>query len=193
MQPNLPPHHPPSFLPQCYGLWDHEEDPVSKEPDGGHRKEKEPGEVSALLELQHEEVTGPQEELGVAGAPTKDAIPEDVRDGPPEPQVELKPRDTRRISLHFRRRRKESAEPRELAAVGTCPCQSRTTLAHPAVMPQSSHTLCPHAAAPTGPLLVTLGGPCAQSAGLKLGDGSPFGGSQDGQELSEAQPPVLFH
>ncbi|XP_053522537.1 piezo-type mechanosensitive ion channel component 1 isoform X1 [Artibeus jamaicensis] len=101
----------------CYGLWDHEEDPASKEPDGGHRKEEEPGEESALLGLQTEVVTRPQEELEVAGAPTKDAIPEDPRDGPQEPQVGLKPRDTRRISLRFRRRRKESAEPRVPAAI----------------------------------------------------------------------------
>ncbi|KAF6078985.1 piezo type mechanosensitive ion channel component 1 [Phyllostomus discolor] len=102
----------------CYGLWDYEEDPVSKESDGGHRREKQPGEESALLGLQTEEVTGPQEEeLGVAGAPAKEAVPEDTQDGHQEPQVELKPRDTRRISLRFRRRRKESAEPRGPAAI----------------------------------------------------------------------------
>ncbi|KAM8775190.1 piezo-type mechanosensitive ion channel component 1 [Rhynchonycteris naso] len=101
----------------CYGLWDHEEDPLSKEPDGGHGKEKEPGEEPAMLGLQTKEGTGPQEELGVTRATTEDDIQVEVRDGPPEPQVELKPRDTRRISLHFRRRKKESMEPRGPAAI----------------------------------------------------------------------------
>ncbi|XP_066205386.1 piezo-type mechanosensitive ion channel component 1 isoform X1 [Saccopteryx leptura] len=101
----------------CYGLWDHEEDPLSKEPDRGHGKEKEPGEEPAMLGLQTKEGTGPQEELGVTRATTEDDIQVEVRDGPPEPQVELKPRDTRRISLRFRRRKKESMEPRGSAAI----------------------------------------------------------------------------
>ncbi|XP_066099072.1 piezo-type mechanosensitive ion channel component 1 isoform X3 [Saccopteryx bilineata] len=101
----------------CYGLWDHEEDPLSKEPDRGHGKEKEPGEEPAMLGLQTKEGTGPQEELGVTRATTEDDIQVEVRDGPPEPQMELKPRDTRRISLRFRRKKKESMEPRGSAAI----------------------------------------------------------------------------
>uniref|UniRef100_G1QIK9 Piezo type mechanosensitive ion channel component 1 (Er blood group) n=1 Tax=Nomascus leucogenys TaxID=61853 RepID=G1QIK9_NOMLE len=52
-----------------------------------------------------------QEEPGVPGATTKDHVQVEARvgptDGTPEPQVELRPRDTRRISLRFRRRKKE--------------------------------------------------------------------------------------
>lgn len=166
----LPPQGPPSclpaFLPQCYGLWDHEEDPLSKEPDGGQGKE-EPEEEPALLGLQTEEGTGPPEELGVAGATTEDDIQVEARDGRSEPHVELKPHDTKRIGLRFRKRRKERAEPRGPAAIGTCPCQLATTLAHPALtlqpppQPGSKHTLCAPRMQPQGPLLVTLGGPCA--------------------------------
>lgn len=102
--------------PQCYGLWDHEEDPLSREPDGGRGKEEEPEEEPAPPGLQTEEGTGPQEELGTAGATTNDDIQVEVRDAPPEPQVELQPSDARRISLRFRRRTKEAAEPRGPAA-----------------------------------------------------------------------------
>ncbi|XP_059523049.1 piezo-type mechanosensitive ion channel component 1 isoform X2 [Myotis daubentonii] len=100
----------------CYGLWDHEEDPLSKEPDGGQGKE-EPEEEPALLGLRTEESTGPQEELGVAGATAEDDIQVEVRDGPSEPHVEIKPHDTKRIGLRFRRRRKEMAEPKGPAAI----------------------------------------------------------------------------
>ncbi|XP_016053163.1 PREDICTED: piezo-type mechanosensitive ion channel component 1 [Miniopterus natalensis] len=100
----------------CYGLWDHEEDPLSREPDGGRGKEEEPEEEPAPPGLQTEEGTGPQEELGTAGATTNDDIQVEVRDAPPEPQVELQPSDARRISLRFRRRTKEAAEPRGPAA-----------------------------------------------------------------------------
>ncbi|XP_019510042.1 PREDICTED: piezo-type mechanosensitive ion channel component 1 isoform X1 [Hipposideros armiger] len=102
----------------CYGLWDHEEDPRSREHDGDHEKEKEkePEEEPALLELQTKADTGPQEELGVAGATTEEDVRVDARDRPPEQPVELQPRDKRRISLRFRRR-KESTEPRGPAAI----------------------------------------------------------------------------
>ncbi|XP_058384443.1 piezo-type mechanosensitive ion channel component 1 isoform X4 [Diceros bicornis minor] len=99
----------------CYGLWDHEEEPLPEEHDrGGGKKwaEEEP----ALLGPQTEAGTGPQKEPGVAAAPTEDDIQVAVRDGPPESPVDLKPHDKRRVTLRFRRRRKENAEPRGLAA-----------------------------------------------------------------------------
>lgn len=132
MRPHWPPHRPPSLPPQCYGLWDHEEVPLSREHDGSHEKEKEkkPEEEPALLGLQTKEDTGPPEEPGEAGATTQDEVQVDAMDGPPEQPVEPKPRDRRRISLRFRRR-KESAEPRGPAAVGTWPFPSMTP-AHPA-------------------------------------------------------------
>ncbi|EPY72306.1 hypothetical protein CB1_097912001, partial [Camelus ferus] len=86
----------------CYGLWDHEDDPLSKEHDRGSRKKGAEEELAPL---------GPQEEPGVAR--TEGDIQLEVRDGPPEPQ------DKRRISLRFRRSRRESTEPRGQAAVGT--------------------------------------------------------------------------
>ncbi|XP_059759686.1 piezo-type mechanosensitive ion channel component 1 isoform X1 [Balaenoptera ricei] len=86
----------------CYGLWDHDEDPLSKESDRGGGKDKGAEEEPALL--------GPHGEPGAARAPTEDDIPVEAKDAPPEP------RDERRISLHLRRRRKESTEPRGRAA-----------------------------------------------------------------------------
>ncbi|XP_045438554.1 piezo-type mechanosensitive ion channel component 1 isoform X4 [Pipistrellus kuhlii] len=100
----------------CYGLWDHDEDPLSKEPNGGRGKE-EPEEKPGLLGFQTEEGMGPREELGVAGATTEDDIQVEARDGPSEPHVELKPHDTKRVGLRFRRRKKKSAEPRGPAAI----------------------------------------------------------------------------
>ncbi|XP_065754492.1 piezo-type mechanosensitive ion channel component 1 [Phocoena phocoena] len=81
----------------CYGLWDHDEDPVPKERDRGGRKDKAAEEEPALL--------GPQGEPGVARAPTEDDIPVEAKDGPPEPRDE-------RLSLRLRKRRKESTGPR---------------------------------------------------------------------------------
>ncbi|XP_046539730.1 piezo-type mechanosensitive ion channel component 1 isoform X1 [Equus quagga] len=98
----------------CYGLWDHEEEPLSKDHDRGSGK-KGAEEEPALLGLQTEVGTGPQEEPGVAVAPIEDDIQVAVSDGPPESPVDLKPRDKRRISLRFRRRRKESTGPKGLA------------------------------------------------------------------------------
>ena len=86
--------------------------------------------------------TGPQEEPGVAVAPIEDDIQVAVSDGPPESPVDLKPRDKRRISLRFRRRRKESTGPKGLAATG--------------MMALSTHNRCWR----------PWGGPCTQSAGL---------------------------
>ncbi|XP_057566705.1 piezo-type mechanosensitive ion channel component 1 [Hippopotamus amphibius kiboko] len=90
----------------CYGLWDHEEDPLSKEHDRGRGKDKGAEEEPAPLE--------PQEEAGVARAPAEDDVQVEVKGGPPGPQ------DRRRLSLRFRRRRKEeSTEPsRPVAAEG---------------------------------------------------------------------------
>ncbi|XP_008564099.1 PREDICTED: piezo-type mechanosensitive ion channel component 1 [Galeopterus variegatus] len=106
----------------CYGLWDHEEDPLSREQ--GRRSRKEQGteeKLVAPLGPQTEADTGPQEEPGLAGATTKDHIQVEAevgpKDGIPEPQVEPKTRDTRRINLRFRRRKKDSPEPKEPAAV----------------------------------------------------------------------------
>ncbi|XP_049559603.1 piezo-type mechanosensitive ion channel component 1 isoform X4 [Orcinus orca] len=82
----------------CYGLWDHDEDPVPKERDRGGGKDKAAEEEPALL--------GPQGEPGVARAPTEDDIPVEAKDGSPEP------RDERRVSLRLRKRKKESTGPR---------------------------------------------------------------------------------
>uniref|UniRef100_A0A2K5DXX7 Piezo type mechanosensitive ion channel component 1 (Er blood group) n=1 Tax=Aotus nancymaae TaxID=37293 RepID=A0A2K5DXX7_AOTNA len=87
----------------CYGLWDHEEDSPSQERDRSSGKEQ-------------------GEEPGVPRATTEDHVQVEERvgatDGTPEPQVELRPRDTRRISLRFRRRQKESPARKGPAAIG---------------------------------------------------------------------------
>lgn len=113
----MPASSAPSLLLQCYGLWDHEEDPVSKEHDRGSEK-KGTEEEQAPLEPQTEEGTGPQGEPVVARALTQDHIQAEAGDGPPEPPVELKPRDIKRISLRFRKRRRESTEPVQPTATG---------------------------------------------------------------------------
>lgn len=109
--------------PQCYGLWDHEEDSPSKEHDKSGRKEQGAEEgPGALPEPQAKAGTGLEEEPGVPEATTEDHVQVEARvvptDGTPEPQVELRPRDTRRISLRLRRRRKEGPARRGLAAIG---------------------------------------------------------------------------
>ncbi|XP_059941391.1 piezo-type mechanosensitive ion channel component 1 isoform X1 [Mesoplodon densirostris] len=86
----------------CYGLWDHDEDPLSKEHDRDSGKDEGAEEEPAVL--------GPQGEPGAARALTEDDIPVEAKDGPPEPQ------DERRVSLRLRKRRKESTEPRGRAA-----------------------------------------------------------------------------
>uniref|UniRef100_A0A2R9AZF7 Piezo type mechanosensitive ion channel component 1 (Er blood group) n=1 Tax=Pan paniscus TaxID=9597 RepID=A0A2R9AZF7_PANPA len=87
----------------CYGLWDHEEESPSKEHDKSGEEEQ-----------------GAEEGPGVPAATTKDHVQVEARvgprDGTPEPQVELRPRDTRRISLRFRRRKKEEGPARKGAA-----------------------------------------------------------------------------
>ncbi|XP_021563085.1 piezo-type mechanosensitive ion channel component 1 [Carlito syrichta] len=96
----------------CYGLWDHEEDPLSEEYSSSG---KEPG---AEEGPQTKAGAGPQEEPGVPGATTKYQVQEDARVGPTDgPRVALKPHDTGRVGLRFRRRRKESLEPRGPAAI----------------------------------------------------------------------------
>ncbi|XP_077918825.1 piezo-type mechanosensitive ion channel component 1 isoform X6 [Halichoerus grypus] len=99
----------------CYGLWDHEESQLSKEQDRGSGK-KGFEEERAPLGPQTEADMGPQGEPAVAGALTQDHIPAEAGDGPAEPPVELKPRDTKRISLRFRKTRRESTEPVEPAS-----------------------------------------------------------------------------
>ncbi|PNJ12530.1 PIEZO1 isoform 2 [Pongo abelii] len=88
----------------CYGLWDHEEDSPSKEHDKSGEEEQ-----------------GAEEGPGVPGVTTKDHVQVKARvgptDGTPEPQVELRPRDTRRISLRFRRRKKEGPARKGPAAI----------------------------------------------------------------------------
>lgn len=83
----------------------------------------------------------------MARAATEDDSQVEVRDGSPERPEELKPRDRRRISLRFRRR-KENVEPRGPAVIGTQPCPSTSTSAHsvptlePPPQPHSNHALC---------------------------------------------------
>ncbi|XP_044111495.1 piezo-type mechanosensitive ion channel component 1 isoform X3 [Neovison vison] len=93
----------------CYGLWDHEEDQLAKEQDGGGGKKGAEGRTP--LGPQTEAGTGPQGESAVAGALTQDHIQAEVGDGPAEPPVEPKPRDAKRIGLRFRKKRRESTEP----------------------------------------------------------------------------------
>ncbi|OWK16031.1 hypothetical protein Celaphus_00004046 [Cervus elaphus hippelaphus] len=89
----------------CYGLWDHEDPPLSKEHDGGSAKEKVAEEEPAL--------PTPQEEPGgAARPPAEDNSQAEAKGGP------LEPGDKRRISLRFRRRRKESTEARGQAIEG---------------------------------------------------------------------------
>lgn len=115
------PHCPSLPSTQCYGLWDHEEDQFSKEQ--SRSSGKGPG-----AEAGPETLLGPrteagteQEEPGVAGATAKDHIQVEARavpeDGVPEPQVDRRPQDTRRISLRFRRR-KERPGPSGATAMG---------------------------------------------------------------------------
>nr|XP_013001447.1 piezo-type mechanosensitive ion channel component 1 isoform X3 [Cavia porcellus] len=100
----------------CYGLWDHEdeEDQLSQEHRGSSGKD-------SGAEDQAEADTGQQEEPGVAGATTQDLVQVDTkrrsRDGATELQVDLKPQDTRRLSLRFRRK-KGSPGPKGAVALG---------------------------------------------------------------------------
>ncbi|XP_015331270.2 piezo-type mechanosensitive ion channel component 1 isoform X1 [Bos taurus] len=89
----------------CYGLWDHEDPPLSKEHDRGSAKEKGAEEEPAL--------PAPQEEPGgAARPPAEDNVQAEAKGGP------LEPGGKRRISLRFRRRRKESTETRGQAIEG---------------------------------------------------------------------------
>lgn len=112
-QPHL---HPSSLSPQCYGLWDHEEDQLTLEHDGGGGKKG--AEERAPRGSQTEAGTGPQGESVVAGALTQDHIQVEVGDGLAEPPAELKPQDTKRIGLRFRKKRRESAEPADPTVAG---------------------------------------------------------------------------
>uniref|UniRef100_A0A8C7B469 Piezo type mechanosensitive ion channel component 1 (Er blood group) n=1 Tax=Neovison vison TaxID=452646 RepID=A0A8C7B469_NEOVI len=100
----------------CYGLWDHEEDQLAKEQDGGGGKKGAEGRTP--LGPQTEAGTGPQGESAVAGALTQDHIQAEVGDGPAEPPVEPKPRDAKRIGLRFRKKRRESTEPADPTGAG---------------------------------------------------------------------------
>ncbi|XP_020029137.2 piezo-type mechanosensitive ion channel component 1 isoform X2 [Castor canadensis] len=97
----------------CYGLWDHDEDPLPKEHGRSSGKDRgaEEGPVT-LLAPQTQADTGHPEEPGLAGT-TKDHIPAEVsvgaQDRIPEPQVDLKGRDLRRLNLRFRRRKESPA------------------------------------------------------------------------------------
>uniref|UniRef100_A0A8C7AQJ5 Piezo type mechanosensitive ion channel component 1 (Er blood group) n=1 Tax=Neovison vison TaxID=452646 RepID=A0A8C7AQJ5_NEOVI len=104
----------------CYGLWDHEEDQLAKEQDGGGGKKGAEGRTP--LGPQTEAGTGPQGESAVAGALTQDHIQAEVGDGPAEPPVEPKPRDAKRIGLRFRKKRRESTEPADPTGAGRTPC-----------------------------------------------------------------------
>lgn len=116
------PASPACLTPQCYGLWDHEDPPLSKEHDRGSAKEKGAEEEPAL--------PAPQEEPGgVARPPAEDHVQAEAKGGP------LEPGGKRRISLRFRRRRKESTETRG-QAIGT-----RAHAVEP-LTPHGPHTLC---------------------------------------------------
>ncbi|XP_076989388.1 piezo-type mechanosensitive ion channel component 1 isoform X2 [Tamandua tetradactyla] len=104
----------------CYGLWDHEEDPLSEEHDPGRGKAKEPADAeTALLGPQPEAGPGPQEAPGLVGAPTEGNIQVEAGDGPrgesPEPHVAHEAPGARRVRLHLRRR-KASPGPKGPAA-----------------------------------------------------------------------------
>lgn len=110
----------PLHPPQCYGLWDHEEDRFSKEHHRNSGKDQEAKEES-------ETVLGPQpqadsrhpEKLGLTGAP-KDHILSKVsvksKDEISESLEDLKPQESRPISLRLRR--KETPGPKGAAAIG---------------------------------------------------------------------------
>ncbi|XP_006860331.1 PREDICTED: piezo-type mechanosensitive ion channel component 1 [Chrysochloris asiatica] len=82
----------------CYGLWDHEEGPLSKEPD--HSGEKEVREESEVLL-----------EPGIAGTPLEDDGEVEVRveSEALEPEVVAKGRHSRRLHLRFRKRKERPA------------------------------------------------------------------------------------
>ncbi|KAK2085693.1 Piezo-type mechanosensitive ion channel component 1 [Saguinus oedipus] len=106
----------------CYGLWDHEEDSPPQERDRSSGKEQGAEEgPEALLGPQAQAGTGLQEEPGLPRATTEDHVQVEERvratDGTPEAQVEFRPRDTRRISLRFRRQ-KESPARKGPATIG---------------------------------------------------------------------------
>lgn len=108
------PASPGCLPPQCYGLWDHEDPPLSKEKGA----EEEPA------------LPTPQEEPGgAARPPAEDNSQAEAKAGP------LEPGDKRRISLRFRRRRRENTEARG-QAIGM-----RAHLVEP-LTPHVPHTLC---------------------------------------------------
>ncbi|KAM5263725.1 piezo-type mechanosensitive ion channel component 1 [Ctenodactylus gundi] len=98
----------------CYGLWDHEDDQLSKED---HRSSDKGQDTMD----ENEADTGHQEEPGVVGGTTPSQIQVEARDEPmdgtPQHQVDLKPPDVKRISLRFRRK-KESPAPKGTAVLG---------------------------------------------------------------------------
>ncbi|XP_037671691.1 piezo-type mechanosensitive ion channel component 1 isoform X2 [Choloepus didactylus] len=103
----------------CYGLWDHDEDPLDPELERGQEKGAEDA-AEALLGPQPEAGQGPQEDPGLFEAPTEDIQVEasdGPRDEPPEPHVEREAHGIRRLSLHLRRRRRASPGPKGPAAI----------------------------------------------------------------------------
>lgn len=114
----------PPYSPQCYGLWDHEEDSFSKDHRRSSEKDQEAEEESeARLESQPEAGTGHPEEPVLAGTP-RDHIQGkgDVRskDGIQEPLEDPKPQHKRHISIRFRRKKKTPG-PKGAAAMGESP------------------------------------------------------------------------
>lgn len=112
------------YSPQCYGLWDHEEDRVPKDHCRNSEKDQEAEEeAEAKLELQPETGTGHPEEPVSPGAPRDHSQGKgSVRseDGVHDPPENLKPQNTRNISIRFRRR-KETPGPKGTAVVGESP------------------------------------------------------------------------
>ena len=112
------------YSPQCYGLWDHEEDRVPKDHCRNSEKDQEAEEeAGAKLESQPETGTGHPEEPVLAGTP-RDHIQGkgSVRSegGVHDPPEDLKPQHTRNISIRFRRR-KETPGPKGAAVMGENP------------------------------------------------------------------------
>lgn len=112
------------YYPQCYGLWDHEEDHFSKDHGRNSEKDQEAEEEpEAKLDSQPETATGRLKEPVLAGThgdhirgkgsvKSKDGIQDSLED--------LKPQHTRHVSIRFRRR-KEAPGSKGAAVMGETP------------------------------------------------------------------------